>query len=265
MTKLFNLKDWVLLSAGVANDVLGEFKSVGGVVPALFEHRYGYFPPHFKTGSFNSSVSRLVKSGDIKKTFNAKGRANIELTVRGKLFLKKKFSLYTKNSLDETFMVVIFDVPEKKRTARNTLRVKLKELGFGKLQESVWISPYHFESDLKDFLTEMGYLDYIFVMRSTRILGKDLKENVKSIWNLSEIDARYSQIIDECQKVINTLEKQDLFNMVQRVWNSYFKALSIDPFLPKELLPSDWHRDLAKTAIERISKYIDKKLTTVKK
>ena len=73
--------------------------------------------------------------------------------------------------------MIIFDIPEKKKSAREALRDKLKDLGFAKLQDSVWITPFPCENeinfiklvfDLSDFwldviLTEsLGSKDYQF-------------------------------------------------------------------------------------------------------
>ena len=43
---------------------------------------------------------------------------------------------------DRKWRMVIFDVPNKYKTARDALRKKLKEMGFYQLQKSVWVYPY---------------------------------------------------------------------------------------------------------------------------
>src|SRR3990167_8974616 len=54
---------------------------------------------------------------------------------------------------DRKWRLVFFDIPEKKRAARDALRMKLKDLGFRELQKSVHISPYPCKDEI-DFLVE---------------------------------------------------------------------------------------------------------------
>ncbi len=54
---------------------------------------------------------------------------------------------------DRKWRVVFFDIPEKKRKARDALRNKLRELGFRELQKSVFVHPYSCQSEI-DFIVE---------------------------------------------------------------------------------------------------------------
>jgi CRISPR-associated endonuclease Cas2 len=55
---------------------------------------------------------------------------------------------------DGKWRIVIFDIPEKKKKAREALREKLKELGFKELQKSVFIYPFECEDEI-DFIVEV--------------------------------------------------------------------------------------------------------------
>lgn len=52
---------------------------------------------------------------------------------------------------DRNFRMIIFDIPEKKRLARNSLRNKIKEMGFVKFNDSVWVYPYPCQKEI-DFI-----------------------------------------------------------------------------------------------------------------
>lgn len=54
---------------------------------------------------------------------------------------------------DGKWRLVFFDIPEKKRKAREALRMKLKDLGFLELQKSVFVHPYECEDEI-DFIVE---------------------------------------------------------------------------------------------------------------
>jgi len=250
MSKLYGIKDWILLTAAVSVDAFQEIRLVGDLIPSLVEARYGFLPPNFKKESYFSYVSRLLKTGDINKKLDKKGTVYLELTSQGKKNLIRRFPIFFKAKWDGTFMVVVFDIPEETRRARDDLREKLKELGFGKLQESVWISPYHFEEDLKEFLQETGYLDYVFVMRATRILGKSLKEKAGDIWRLKDLNSEYEKIILEADRILKG--ESDVIGL-KKIWDGYFKVLAKDPILPSEFLPSDWKRKDAYEMLQNLS------------
>ena len=55
---------------------------------------------------------------------------------------------------DGEWRIVIFDIPEKFKKAREALRLKLKELGFLELQKSVLVLPYECEDEI-NFIVEV--------------------------------------------------------------------------------------------------------------
>jgi len=62
--------------------------------------------------------------------------------------------------------MVIFDIPEKKSKERRALSMKLKELGFYPLQESVFIYPYDCSDEIDfvcGFLEIDRYVNYCIV------------------------------------------------------------------------------------------------------
>lgn len=65
---------------------------------------------------------------------------------------------------DRNFRVIVFDVPERKRVARDSLREKMKDMGFVKFNDSVWVYPYPCQKEV-DFIAnywEIGkYVQFI--------------------------------------------------------------------------------------------------------
>ena len=55
---------------------------------------------------------------------------------------------------DGEWRVVIFDIPERFKKAREALRMKLKELGFLELQKSILVLPYECEDEI-NFIMEV--------------------------------------------------------------------------------------------------------------
>jgi len=58
---------------------------------------------------------------------------------------------------DNIWRVVFFDIPERKRQARDALRSKLIELGFSEFQKSVFIYPFACEKEI-DFIVEFFHV-----------------------------------------------------------------------------------------------------------
>ncbi|MCD6148391.1 CRISPR-associated endonuclease Cas2 [bacterium] len=54
---------------------------------------------------------------------------------------------------DKKYRIVFFDIPNITRIKRDALRGKLKELGFFRLQQSVWVYPYECRKEI-DLLRE---------------------------------------------------------------------------------------------------------------
>lgn len=96
--------------------------------------------------------ARLIKSKD-----NEDGSITMVLTERGKMFTLRydidKLKLPKLKKWDGLWRVVLFDIPEFKKRARDALSFKLKQLEFYPLQKSVFVYPYDCKKEV-DFLIE---------------------------------------------------------------------------------------------------------------
>lgn len=96
----------------------------------------------------NKTIIKMKKRGLIKFK-KIKGQIFLELTKKGEKELIKyqlKEAIIKKpNKWDKKWRVIIFDIKERKRYVRDELRKQLNNLGFVKLQNSVWVHPYECE------------------------------------------------------------------------------------------------------------------------
>ncbi|MFH1170039.1 MAG: CRISPR-associated endonuclease Cas2 [Candidatus Vogelbacteria bacterium] len=96
---------------------------------------------------------RLV---EYRESFN--GETKIILTEQGKkvvlFFDLDKIKIQKPSVWDGKWRIVMFDIPEKKRNARDALRDKLKELGFQEVQRSVFIHPFPCNKEIS-FIVEV--------------------------------------------------------------------------------------------------------------
>jgi DNA-binding transcriptional regulator PaaX len=70
---------------------------------------------------------------------------------------------------DGIWKIIVFDIPESKRSVRNFIRGKLRALGFKKWQNSIWVSPYELDSDLEKELSELAKKIFIRLIKTTDI------------------------------------------------------------------------------------------------
>lgn len=124
--------------------------------------------------------SKLV---DIREL--ADGRTEMQLTERG----KKKVLLMNIDAIklpepsrwDGKWRMVLFDIPEEKKRARDALRQKLTDIGFKELQKSVLVYP-HACHDQLDFLIE--YFELRRYVRTLEAINLDVGKHLEKKFGL---------------------------------------------------------------------------------
>jgi len=143
---------------------------------------------------------------------------------------------------DGKWHIALFDVPEKQRQQRNVLREFLKRLGFGKLFESTWVSPFPLLGEVNQFLQSHRLDSYVILSISDKVGVEGSRELANRIWNTEEINNDYK----------NFLHSKE--TSVQKRIFQYLSIFQKDPRLPKELLPIDWKGRRAKEYYEEFIK-----------
>lgn len=93
-----------------------------------------------------NAVGRLLAKRFIKK--NARGF--LEITEAGARHLalqqaRSEKPASAKRRWDGRYRLVMFDIPQRRRGVRDRLRSLMREFGFLRIQDSVWLSPYDCE------------------------------------------------------------------------------------------------------------------------
>ena len=90
------------------------------------------------------SVGNMERAGLVRTA--GPGNHIISLTQKGKILIERlyaeEYRIPEPAFWDGKWRMVIFDMHEKRRGARNRLRFLLQSAGFVRLQDSVWIFPY---------------------------------------------------------------------------------------------------------------------------
>lgn len=111
------------------------------------------------------TITQLIERGLIKLEKNRLDQNCVRLTNKGELELKRyeigQIKIPTPKHWDKKYRVIIFDIKEWKRQKRDELRNWLIDLGFIRLQNSVWVYPYECR-------------DVIVLLKSHFELGKEV-------------------------------------------------------------------------------------------
>lgn len=109
---------------------------------------------------FSDNIHRLKHEGIIK-IYHSKNSNVIELSGKGKqkvgLLLAEEFEYQYPKIWDKKWRIVIFDIPERKKRNREILRNKLKEIGFIRLQDSVFVFPFDC-NEVIDYLRNLLFI-----------------------------------------------------------------------------------------------------------
>jgi len=140
----------------LATLALGGVVFAGAVLPGLMKATRGSRNFHrYKKKQIKSAFSNLRRRKLVEIVSEKNDRVRIKLTNKGlkrvKEFSIESLAIQKPTKWDKKWRAVIFDIPTRPKrlnTARAALREKIRELGFYKLQHSVWIHPYPCEDEI---------------------------------------------------------------------------------------------------------------------
>lgn len=236
MKKLLRPRDYLLLTLGFLGDTFEEIKDPFRLQEQGSLLLYGGVPERWKRHNFERVARRLLKTGDIEKVISH-GKPVLKLTSVGREKWSREFPLFelSQKRWDRWWRMVAFDIPNKLKGRRTSLREKLKDFGMGKLQESLYITPYDFGDDLREFIETHELSPYVEVFEARHTFGSDPQTLAWRVWQLDKLEERYS-------KFWQLLEKNQSFTSNDRLkFQTQFEQILLsDPLLPRELLLKDW-------------------------
>lgn len=234
MAKNFTLIDKILVGVYLLDKVVDA--TIGASQRAYdFRKLPPWTPPGYKGSWLHQNIYRMLRTGYLAKEI-VRGEPVLTITRGGEHKLARRFSYFKlrDKGWDGFWRLVIFDISEKQRFLRDKLRRKLKELGFGCWQKSIYISPFNLEEDMKEFLDTDHLTGKAYVLTAKHKLLGDARNLADQVWGLTAINVNYSEILQKLNQPTAKLAE---------VYESYLEVLSIDPCLPGELLPEDWFGD----------------------
>lgn len=254
MGKLLRARDILLLTLAGIGDLAQEIKDPMQLMGKSYETMYGFIPRRYKRHNYLQLVNRNLKTGNIEKIIKD-NKPYLRLTSAGKSSLVRDFPILSlTKKWDKKWVIVVFDIEEKTKSLRNNFRNKLKSLGFGMLQESVWISPLSIGEDMREFIHSIGLSQNVFVMEVSGFILGDPKQLARSIWDLDTLEEEYISLKEKIAKLnqliknesdrINKSEagvgKDRIYELLRSrriIARGRLEFVASFPPLPRELLP----------------------------
>lgn len=209
MKKLLRPKDILLLTIAGIGDLFQEIHDPMQLFSNAYKQMYGFIPRQYTRQNFYQAVWRSVKTGDIEKVVK-NNKAYLRLTTVGKDRMNRDFPLTGfSRKWNKKWVILIFDIEEKSRKLRNILRNKLKNIGFGMLQQSVWITPLPIARDMMGFINNNNFKEHVFILEVSSVLLGDPKELARRVWDLDDLEKMQIDLNEENKALDKSIGSMD--------------------------------------------------------
>jgi phenylacetic acid degradation operon negative regulatory protein len=213
----------------------------GGLVVLLGE--FGFSP-----GAARVALTRLVRRGLIARVRSGR-LVHYRVTSRCERLLAEGdgriFSLGTSpgaGSGEGLWTVLWHQIPEDRRLERSRLARRLRFLGFGSVQDSVWVSPHDHSLEVAQLLGELDVAEYATTFLSRVGAAAGLPALVARAWELGDLAERYDAFCGEFapytrRGAARRLDDLGAFVARTRAVHLFRGFPLLDPELPEELAP----------------------------
>lgn len=209
----------------------------GGMVSLLGE--FG-----FSDGAARAALTRLVRRELIARVRSGR-LVHYRLTPRcERLLIEGDGRIFTLGRLPTDagpWTVLWHQIPEERRLERTRLGRRLRFLGFGSVQDSVWVSPHDHSAEVLDLLGELGVGDCAAVFVASMRPGPGLPAMVARAWDLSGLEERYDAFCRGFERYVApggpSLGDREAFLVRTRLMHAFRAFAQLDPELPDELAP----------------------------
>jgi len=195
---------------------------------------------------FDHALSEEIKEAEEKgrlKRSKAGGKwiwewsDEIEMRMRGE---RDPEACWSEN-WDGIWRLFSFDLPAKKTKTRRRLLRSLKVLGFGKLQDSLWICPRRTQG-VEDLLQSIDIpASELSFFEAKSLFGRDEDEIIFCSWPWDQIGENYANYLQEIaimeKQMDETLDVETAGKFIQKEAECWLNAIDQDPFLPRPFDP----------------------------
>jgi phenylacetic acid degradation operon negative regulatory protein len=224
-----------------------------------------------ESAGVRSAVSRLKKRG-VLESVKVGGAAAYRLGPGlEEVFHEGDERIFSprRAAVGDPWLLAAFSVPESQRNVRHLIRSALTRLGFGAVTPGLWIAPAALEAEARTQLARSGARDYVEFFRAEYANEdgvRDMRSLVSSWWDLEALEATYVEFVEgqaavrerwEDAEPASQEEEAEAFADYVSVLTQWRRLPYLDPGLPVEYLPEDWHgvvaQDLFRSLHDRLS------------
>jgi phenylacetic acid degradation operon negative regulatory protein len=224
----------------------------GGMVALLAE--FG-----FSDGAARAALTRLVRRDLIARVRSGR-LVHYRLTPRcERLLVEGDGRIFTLGRLPADagpWTVLWHQIPEERRLERSRLGRRLRFLGFGSVQDSVWVSPHDHSVALAELLGELGVADHATVFLANARDGPGWPALVARGWDLSELGESYETFCAQFSRYLTvpdaSLGDREAFQVRTRMTHVFRGFAQLDPELPDEYSPLSGPRARAAEIFEAL-------------
>ena len=216
-------------------------------------------------------LSRMSRKGWLS-TDRRGARSYYALTARGRRLLEQgRERIYhppRHQGWDGGWYLITYSIPETRRRLRDQLRVKLTWLGCGMAGNGLWITPHDVRAEVNAIALSLRVTKHLQIFRAVYAGPTDVDRLVSDAWDLKAINTKYASFLSRwrggfegCRRCLLAGQRDDdclapasCFVRRFRLVHEWREFPSLDPYLPRELLPSDWN---GFEAAELFEKYHD--------
>lgn len=196
------------------------------------------------------TLSRMASKGWLSARKDGR-RSQYSLTPRGwSLLVQGGQRIFEPpfKEWDGVWQIVVFSLPEKKRSLRHAFRARLPWFGFGQLAPNMWISPHNRKTELLALCSELNMQDHVEIFSGIHMGPSEDQDLVRRCWDLPHLAGQYKKFIAKFEKEYLACKNNGHLppkmdeSFVSRFWllHQFQSFPRIDPNLPAALLPADW-------------------------
>ncbi len=131
-----------------------------------------------ETYALSRALKNLVEN-DYAEIYQSERQNYAKITPRGKsklnsMMLESETTLVNTN-WDGYWRIILLDLPEDRKSERESLRYLLKKAGFVCLKNSAWISPFPFEHLFTNIKKDLGLTTEIMII-VTQLVDEETKK-----------------------------------------------------------------------------------------
>jgi phenylacetic acid degradation operon negative regulatory protein len=203
----------------------------------------------FSAGAARVALARLARRDLLARV--REGRfAHYRLTPRAAALLdegdRRIFSLGRDLRPPDSWTILWHAIPDELRLERGRLARRVRFLGFGSVQDGVWISPHDRGKEVASLLEELGLVGHAGVLLGRPAGRLEFDAFAARAWNVDELTKRYRAFVEafggHADAGRDGLDDREAFLVRTRLVHAFRQFPFLDPGLPDDLLPTDGHR-----------------------